>query len=82
VRRPTLVDGTRTEALASTTEEDMGRAEEEAEEESKTITDIASTCAFEVVSLRACDAASPFWPDRVSELERKVQNMQELLSSL
>lgn len=50
MRRPTLVDGTRTEALASTTEEDRGRAEEE----SKEITDIASTCAFEVVSLRAC----------------------------
>jgi len=50
VRRPTLVDGTRTEVLASTTEGDRGKAEEE----SKKITDIASTCAFEVVSLRAC----------------------------
>jgi len=71
VRIPTLLDGTRTEALASTTEENMGRAEEEAEEESKTITDIASTCAFEVVSLQACKMIE-FWPDRVSVLESKV----------
>jgi hypothetical protein len=51
VRRPTLVDGTRTQALASTAEGDRGRAEEAEEEEANN--DIASTCASETVALLA-----------------------------
>jgi hypothetical protein len=46
------VDGTRTQALASTAEGDRGRAEE-AEEEEEANNDIASTCASETVALLA-----------------------------
>merc|ERR1719401_2758753 len=80
VRSPTLVDGTRTKALASTTEGDRRKADE-AEEESKVITDLASTCAFEFVPLRSCSMIE-IWPARASELEQTVQTTQELLPHL